>query len=123
MPECDLVRLTAGSFEPIFQLRYLEVVESRFTDFHSQCGRIQRGFTAPFGASELLKGKGTCFVEARRYDFRDVLDALAIAKTYNASARLTHGGSIAQYSLYVRPRIAGRLCGHFCNLWPVPISL
>jgi hypothetical protein len=50
----------------------------------------------------LLQGKGACFVETCRYDFRDVLDAIAIAETYSASARLTHGGSIPQDSLLLR---------------------
>jgi hypothetical protein len=97
--ERDLARLTSGSFEPILEFRYLEIVESRFTDFHTQRGCIQRGFPAPFGAPELLQRKGARFVEACRYDFRKMLDALAITETYNASARLTHGGSISQDSL------------------------
>jgi len=94
LPQCHLAWLAAGSFEPIFQLGHLDVVERGLADLNMQRPGVQRRFTAPFAASELLQRKCPGFIQASRCYLRDVLDAVIVSEAHDASAWLAHGGSI-----------------------------
>src|SRR5438445_13310223 len=66
LPQCHLAWLAGGLFERIFQLGQLDVVERRLASLNIQRPGVQRRFTAPFAASELLQSKCLGFIQASR---------------------------------------------------------